>query len=41
VVVPSLLSTVTVTVSAAITLVLGALPQPVLDLANSANHFLR
>lgn len=41
VVVPSALSTATVTVSAAITLVLGALPQPVLDLANTANQFLR
>lgn len=41
VVVPSALSTATVTVSAAITLVLGALPQPVLDLANNANQFLR
>ncbi|MCW2730366.1 MAG: hypothetical protein JWR13_1182, partial [Mycobacterium sp.] len=29
------------TLSAAITLVLGALPQPVLDLVNSANQFVR
>jgi NADH-quinone oxidoreductase subunit N len=41
VVVPSALSTATVTLSAAITLVLGALPQPVLDLVNSANQFVR
>jgi hypothetical protein len=27
--------------SAAITLVLGALPQPILDLVNSANQFVR
>ncbi|WP_246241194.1 NADH-quinone oxidoreductase subunit NuoN [Mycolicibacterium madagascariense] len=40
VVVPSALSTATVTVSAAITLALGALPQPILDLANTANHFV-
>ena len=41
VVVPSALSMATVTLSAAITLVLGALPQPILDLANTANHFVR
>ena len=41
VVVPSALSTATVTLSAAITLALGALPQPVLDLANTADQFLR
>ncbi|MBJ7340089.1 NADH-quinone oxidoreductase subunit NuoN [Mycolicibacterium sp.] len=41
VVVPSALSTATVTLSAAITLVLGALPQPILDLANTANQFVR
>ena len=40
VVVPSALSTATVTVSAAITLALGALPQPILDLANTANQFI-
>jgi NADH-quinone oxidoreductase subunit N len=31
----------TVTITAAITLMLGALPQPLLDLANNADHFLR
>jgi NADH-quinone oxidoreductase subunit N len=41
VVVPSALSTATVTLSAAITLALGALPQPILDLVNSANQFVR
>ena len=41
VVVPSVLSTAAVTVTAAITLALGALPQPLLDLANAADHFLR
>jgi NADH-quinone oxidoreductase subunit N len=41
VVVPSSLSTATVTVTAAITLALGALPQPLLDLVNSANQFVR
>jgi NADH-quinone oxidoreductase subunit N len=41
VVVPSALSVATVTVSAAITLALGALPQPLLDLANSAAGFVR
>jgi NADH-quinone oxidoreductase subunit N len=41
VVVPSVLSTATVTLSAAITLALGALPQPILDLANTANQFVR
>jgi NADH-quinone oxidoreductase subunit N len=41
VVVPSALSMATVTLSAAITLVLGALPQPILDLANTANQFVR
>jgi NADH-quinone oxidoreductase subunit N len=41
VVVPSALSTATVTLTAAITLVLGALPQPILDLANTANQFVR
>ena len=41
VVVPSALSTATVTLTAAITLALGALPQPVLDLVNSANEFVR
>ncbi|GLP76888.1 NADH-quinone oxidoreductase subunit N [Mycobacterium antarcticum] len=41
VIVPSALSMATVTVSAAITLILGAVPQPILDLANSANQFVR
>ncbi|PRC44289.1 NADH-quinone oxidoreductase subunit NuoN, partial [Mycobacterium sp. ITM-2017-0098] len=39
VVVPSALTTAVVTVTAAVTLALGALPQPLLDLANSANRF--
>jgi NADH-quinone oxidoreductase subunit N len=41
VVVPSSLSVATVTITAAITLALGALPQPLLDLADAAAHFLR
>lgn len=41
VVVPSGLSTAAITVTAAVTLALGALPQPLLDLANSADQFLR
>jgi NADH-quinone oxidoreductase subunit N len=41
VVVPSLLSTAVVTVTAAVTFALGALPQPLLDLANTADQFLR
>jgi len=41
VVVPSSLSVATVTLSAAITLALGALPQPLLDLADSAAEFVR
>ncbi len=41
VVVPSVLSTAVVTVAAAVTFALGALPQPLLDLANNANQFLR
>jgi NADH-quinone oxidoreductase subunit N len=41
VIVPTLLSTATVTLTAAITLALGALPQPLLDLANHANQFVR
>jgi NADH-quinone oxidoreductase subunit N len=40
VVVPSMLSTAVVTVTAAVTFALGALPQPLLDLANTANQFL-
>lgn len=41
VVVPTALSTATITLTAAITLALGALPQPLLDLANHANQFVR
>jgi NADH-quinone oxidoreductase subunit N len=40
VVVPSALSTAVVTVAAAVTFALGALPQPLLDLANLADTFL-
>jgi NADH-quinone oxidoreductase subunit N len=41
VVVPSVLTTAVVTVTAAVTFALGALPQPVLDLVNTADQFLR
>ncbi|MDH6196618.1 NADH-quinone oxidoreductase subunit N [Mycobacterium frederiksbergense] len=41
VVVPSRLTTAVVTVTAAVTFVLGAVPQPLLDLANNAQTFLR
>ena len=41
VVVPSVLSTAVVTITAAVTFALGALPQPLLDLANTADQFLR
>ncbi len=41
VVAPSALSTAVVTVTAAVTFALGALPQPLLDLANIADQFLR
>ena len=41
VVVPSILTTSVVTVTAAVTFALGALPQPLLDLANIADQFLR
>ena len=41
VVVPSFLTTAVVTVTAAVTFALGALPQPLLDLANGADQFLR
>jgi NADH-quinone oxidoreductase subunit N len=41
VIVPTFLSTATVTLTAAITLALGALPQPLLDLVNHANQFIR
>lgn len=40
VVVPSALTTAVVTVTAAVTFALGALPQPLLDLVNSAARFL-
>ncbi|MGE0221170.1 NADH-quinone oxidoreductase subunit NuoN [Mycolicibacterium sp.] len=40
VVVPSALTTAVVTVTAAVTFTLGALPQPLLDLVNSADRFL-
>jgi NADH-quinone oxidoreductase subunit N len=40
VVVPSVLTTAVVTVTAAVTFALGALPQPLLDLVNTANQFL-
>lgn len=39
VVAPSMLTTAVVTVTAAVTFALGALPQPLLDLANSADRF--
>ncbi|WP_099021603.1 NADH-quinone oxidoreductase subunit NuoN [Mycolicibacterium palauense] len=41
VVTPSWTSTATVTLTAAITLALGALPQPLLDLANESTQFVR
>ena len=41
VVVPSVLTSAVVTVTAAVTFILGALPQPVLDLVHSAETFLR
>ncbi|RDH74456.1 NADH-quinone oxidoreductase subunit NuoN [Mycolicibacterium moriokaense] len=41
VVVPSFLTTGVVAITAIVTFVLGALPQPLLDLANIANQFLR
>ena len=40
VVVPSIFTTAVVTVTAAVTFALGALPQPLLDLANISNTFL-
>lgn len=40
VVVPSVLTTSVITVAVAVTFALGAVPQPVLDLANSAARFL-
>ena len=41
VVVPSVLTIAVITVTAAVTFALGALPQPILDLANNANQFLQ
>jgi NADH-quinone oxidoreductase subunit N len=41
VVVPSVLTTAVVTITAAVTFALGALPQPLLDLANTATQFVR
>ena len=40
VVTPSALSLATIALTAAITFILGALPQPLLDLANNAARFL-
>ncbi|MEJ7744660.1 MAG: NADH-quinone oxidoreductase subunit NuoN [Nocardioidaceae bacterium] len=39
--VPSILTTVAITVGATMTLVLGVMPQPVLDLARQAGEFIR
>ncbi|MEJ7743702.1 MAG: hypothetical protein WKF73_14880 [Nocardioidaceae bacterium] len=39
--VPSLLTTATITVGATMTLVLGIVPQPMLDLARQAGEFIR
>jgi NADH-quinone oxidoreductase subunit N len=39
--VPSILTTVTITIGATMTLVLGVVPQPVLDLARQAGEFIR
>jgi NADH-quinone oxidoreductase subunit N len=39
--VPSILTTTVITVGAAVTLVLGVVPQPVLDLARQAGEFVR
>ncbi len=38
---PSLMTSAAITVTAAVTFALGALPQPLLDLANHADQFLR
>jgi NADH-quinone oxidoreductase subunit N len=35
------LTTAAITITAAVTFALGALPQPLLDLANNADQFLR
>ncbi len=39
--VPSILTTITITVGAAMTLLLGVVPQPVFDLARAAGEFIR
>jgi NADH-quinone oxidoreductase subunit N len=39
--VPSILTTVTITIGATMTFVLGVVPQPVLDLARQAGEFIR
>jgi NADH-quinone oxidoreductase subunit N len=39
--IPSILTTVTITVGATMTFVLGVVPQPVLDLARQAGDFIR
>jgi NADH-quinone oxidoreductase subunit N len=39
--VPSILTTATITIGATMTLVLGVMPQPVLDLARQAGEFIR
>ncbi|MBA2559540.1 MAG: NADH-quinone oxidoreductase subunit NuoN [Propionibacteriales bacterium] len=41
VVVPSILTTATITIGATMTLLLGVVPQPVLDLARQAGEFIR
>jgi NADH-quinone oxidoreductase subunit N len=39
--VPSILTTAAITIGAAMTLLLGIVPQPVLDLAGQAGDFIR
>ena len=39
--VPSILTTAAITIGAAMTLLLGVVPQPVLDLAGRAGDFIR
>ena len=39
--VPSILTTTAITIGAAMTLLLGVVPQPVLDLARQAGEFIR
>jgi NADH-quinone oxidoreductase subunit N len=41
VVIPSILTTAVITVGATVTLLLGVVPQPVLDLARQAGEFVR